>query len=489
MNKYLYIVILLVGVQSAYAWDWWPLAIRETVAASDTIGYSLEANAVSGTGRVAPFWIQTGRNGQIAASPHSGALTIGIEKTNQTDERWWDYDFALSLTGQLHSRIQSPDGGYQNVGRAYTNNLYAHVRLYIVDVTVGIKPLNYNSGDAQLTSGSLLFSGNARAMPRVTIGIDRWTAFPGLYGYLEIRGGVSQMLQWDDAYVTRALVHHKYIGARIGGKLPVQLIYQFHHVAQWGGYSPVYGDLGNDLKAFANAFLARSGGTMRMDQNNAQGNHIGEQQLALEVNIDGWHATAYWHQMFEDGPIRFMTHAMNVRDGLWGVNIQQDKWPFISSITYELLHTTDQSGPFHDKDGFIYGGNDNYYQNGIYQNGWAYYFRTLGTPFITSPVYNEDGAIETKNNRVWAHYAGIRGDIYGYRYRVVCSHARNYGTYASALSSRNTAWMVEVSKHVEKAWGLDFGLTLAGDVGNQFGNSFGAMLTVGKKGILKGNKE
>lgn len=485
MNKWLYIVILLLVAQSVCAWDWWPLPIRENASGSDSLCYRLELDAVSSTGRVAPFWLQSGRHGMVAAAAHSGNLTVGIEKSNASPERWWDYDFAVSVTGQLHSRLSGPDAQYAHVGRALTNDLYAHVRLYIVDVTVGIHPLSYNSGDALLTSGSLLFSGNARPMPRVTIGLDRWTAFPGLYGYVELRGGISQMLQWDDAYVTRGYVHHKFIGARLGGRLPVNISYTFHHVAQWGGYSPQYGDLGNDLHAFKNAFLAKGGGAMKMDQDNAQGNHIGEQQLALEVKAAGWHATAYWHQMFEDGPIRFIADAMNIRDGLWGINIRQDKWPFISSITYELLHTTDQSGPFHDKDGFIYGGNDSYYLNGVYQNGWNYFYRTIGTPFITSPVYNANGRIATTNNRVWAHYAGIRGDIYGYRYRVVCSHARNYGTYATPALSTNTAWMLEVSKHVEQAWGLDFSLTLAGDAGSQFGNTFGAMLSIRKIGLLK----
>lgn len=476
--------------QRAGAWDFWPLPMAEADVAQDTIGYVLEARAVSSSGQFAPFWLQTQRDGAVAASAHSGTLTAGVVKQATRPARWWDYDFGVTVTGQLHSRLPMvPDKTYERVGTAYTNSLYAHVRLYVFDVTAGVRRLSFNSADDELTMGSLLFSGNARPMPRVSVGIDRWTAFPGLYGYLELKGGIDHLWQCDDVYVTRGFIHHKYIGARVGGTLPVRLSYQFHHVAQWGGYSPTFGDLGNDLRAFLTAFKAGAGGSMANDQLNAQGNHIGEQQVALDVRVSDWTVTAYWHAMFEDGPIRFIGFGMNNRDGLWGVNIRQTRCPYIESVTYELAHTTDQSGPFHDRDGMIYGGADNYYQNSIYRNGWNYQYRTIGLPFITSPVYNVDGSIATRNNRILAHYVGVRGDVYGFRYRAVCSYVRNYGLYSvtsgTQLISTNTAWMLEVTKHVDEAWGLDFGLTLGGDIGAQFGNTFGAMVTITKRGILK----
>ncbi|MGN1240280.1 MAG: hypothetical protein ACI4TV_05335, partial [Paludibacteraceae bacterium] len=112
--------------------------------------------------------------------------------------------------------------------------------------------------------------------------------------------------------------------------------------------------------------------------------------------------------------------------------------------------------------------------------------RTLGNPFLTSPVYNADGTVYTQNSMVQAHFAGIKGDIYGFRYRLLCSYVRNYGNNnrTPQLQSTNTALLLEVQKHVEKAWGLDFSLSLAADIGNQFGNPFGAMLTIRKQGLI-----
>jgi hypothetical protein len=37
------------------------------------------------------------------------------------------------------------------------------------------------------------------------------------------------------------MLHHKFVGVRLGGGLPVRINYEFHHATQWGGVSPVYG--------------------------------------------------------------------------------------------------------------------------------------------------------------------------------------------------------------------------------------------------------
>jgi hypothetical protein len=150
------------------------------------------------------------------------------------------------------------------------------------------------------------------------------------------------------------------------------------------------------------------------------------------------------------------------------------------------MNTTDQSGPWHDRDGLCYGGNDLYYQNSVFCNGWNYFYRSMGTPFITSPIYNTDGTIYTLNSRVRLHHIGIRGDLWGVKYRLLCSYARNFGNdnVSKKLLSTNTATLLEVSKHIEKAWGLDFSLSISGDFGTQFGNQFGVMLAVRKQGII-----
>ena len=473
MNRRLYIVLLLVCCMPAGAWNWWPLPMAEEDTRRDSLYYAGEVSALSSSGEQAPSLLWHNSDGNIALHPHSGNLSLGIIKPATRPNRWYDYDFGVILTGRV-SGTQRNIPEPQIKGTGYFRELYAHVRLYIIDITAGIHPMRLDEEYADLSSGNLIISGNAHPIPRISIGIDRWTAFPGLFGYVEVKGGLTH--GWLDDHspvVSKTLLHYKYIGGRVGGKLPVNFSYEFHHVAQWGGYSTVYGDLGNNFAAWKNAFLVRSGGSMANDQINAQGNHIGFQQLALDVKGDGWKIHTYWQHINEDGPIHFMGYDCNVTDGLWGVNVTQHHWPFISGVTYEFLNTTDQSGPFHDKDGCVYGGADGYYGNSIYRQGWSYFGNIIGSPLLS-----------LTNNRVMAHHAGVRGDIYGYKYRVMVNHAENYGRYSAPKRSSNTAVLLEVKKLVPQAWGMEFGVALSGDFGTQYGNQFGAMITIRKQGLI-----
>ena len=452
-----------------YAWNWWPLPMAEPDTCRDSLLYVGTVRAVSSSGTQAPSLLWHNTNGEISQMPHSATICAGIIKPATRHSRWFDYDFGVVLSGRFGG-----GNGMTNDITGFFNELYAHTRLYIVDITAGIKPQYWGAGDAELSSGSLLFSNNAHPLPRISIGLDRWTAFPGLFGYVEVKGGLTHAWAGDNSeVVSGTFIHHKHIGGRIGGKLPVNISYEFHHAAQWGGYSTVYGDLGNDLQAFRATFLARSGGTMANDQLNAQGNHIAFQQLALDIKGKQWKVSAYWQVIQEDGPIERIGKTMNKADGLWGICAVQSRWPFIEGVTYEFLNTTDQSGPFHDRDGVVFGGADDYYHNGIYQQGWSYFGRILGSPLLT-----------IGNSRVRAHHAGIRGDIYGFKYRVIVNHAENYGRYSAPVRSSNTAVLLDVRRHIKEAWGMDFGLSIAGDFGTQYGNVFGAMICVSKRGMI-----
>ena len=469
------------------SWNWWPTGIQDSVpVGEDTLRYSLGLSAVASSGKFAPFWIQSNTNGDISSSPFSGNLSAGIYKEAVHPERWWDYDFGVQLTGRVQSKIAgSLFEPQQRIATGYFNLLYAHVRLYIFDITAGIKPMIYEAADTALSMGSMVFSGNSMPLPHITIGIDRYVPFPGCFGYFEIKGGLTHGWMTDNVYIKGGFLHHKFAALRFGGRLPVNISYEFHHAAQWGGVSPVYGDIGSDLRSFLNVLMARSGGVMPNDQLNAQGNHVGSQQLMLTGKGEGWQVSAYWQNFFEDN-FAFIGDGQNLTDGLWGISLKQTRWPFIQGVTYELMNTTDQSGPWHDRDGMCYGGADSYYRNSIFLNGWNYWYRSMGTPFITSPLYNADGTIYTLNSRVMVHHVGVRGDIYGFRYRVLASHAQNYGNDVTKrdMLSRNTSLLIEVQRHVEQAWGLDFGLKLSGDFGTQWGNQFGAQITISKRGII-----
>lgn len=465
----------------AQRWEWWPLAIGDSALHQDTLWYHASLSSLASDDAV-PFMLLHNQQGTISRKPYSANASIGISKTASNIGRWWDYSFGVQLAGRAANRPQEFTTDYIVPTwdfTAYFEQLWAHARLGIIDVTVGAKAIKQGSQSNYMSMGGLLFSANAHAIPRVSIGIDDYVAFPGLYGWLEIKGGLTHgWLDDDNRYVEKILLHHKFIGLRLGGKWPVKLAYEMHHAAQWGGYKIGQGgvanvDYGNTLKDWWNVLLFRSGGISLSDQLNAQGNHIGVQEVALSYEKDGWRAIAYWQSIFEDMSARFIGFGTNARDGLWGLNIQQKIWPFINECTYEFLNTTHQSGPLHDKDGLVFAGGDNYYTNSAYLGGWTYYGQIIGNPYL-----------QTNNNRVRAHFIGIAGDIKGYCYQIRASYVDNYGQYKAPTRSHNTALSLEVNKRFDKAWGLEVGLGLAGDLGTQYGNQMGGYIRIAKRGVL-----
>jgi hypothetical protein len=127
----------------------------------------------------------------------------------------------------------------------------------------------------------------------------------------------------------------------------------------------------------------------------------------------------------------------------------------------------------HDKDGLIFAGRDSYYHNSVYTQGWTYYNQIIGNPFL-----------QINNNRVRAHFLGLGGSIYGYNYRLITSHVNNYGSYQKPTFSSNHAILLEINKRFEKAWGLQFGATIAADLGTQYGNQWGALIRITKIGDI-----
>jgi hypothetical protein len=366
--------------------------------------------------------------------------------------------------------------------------LYAKARFLVFDLIVGAREEHLGNQDSTLSCGGLLISQNARPMPKIVIGIEHFTPVPFTRGFLEVKGALAQGWFSDNTYVRGLLLHQKYVYLKIGGNLPVHFQYGLDHVAQWGGNVPGLGQQPQSLSDLVKIFFGSSGGknSLVTDQINALGNHIISQSMRLDIDISDFQLGGYWQDLSEDGPIRFITGTMNVPDGLWGVTLRNKHFPFIKGIIYEYLNTTDQSGPYNDRDGIIYGGTDNYFNNGIYHNGWTYFSRTIGTPFITSPLYNKNGNVSIYNNRVQVHHIGLEGDVSGYSYKFLTSFSKNYGTYDNPFPTmiQNTSMMLEINKQFPKLSNILVGCSVGTDIGKLYGNSVGCMITIKKTGNL-----
>jgi len=443
-------------------------------AQNDTVKYDVSVLGVTSSGAYSPFWMNSKQYGKISYLPFSTSFLASVYKEFDSKNTFFQYGFKANALLQI-DKAQS---------KMYFHELYVKAQLLSVfDLVVGAREEQFGNQDSILSCGGLLFSQNARPMPKITIGIERFTAVPFTFGLLEIKGALVHGWFTDNINVENAFLHHKYGYLRLGGRSPVHIQYGLDHVAQWGGYIAGAGQQPTTFSAFKTIFFAGSGGTDALvtDQINALGNHIISQSMKLEANISDFDIHLYWQNVSEDGPIKLIWSALNRYDGLVGLSIRNKKFPIIKGFLYEFLNTQNQTGPFHDQDGIVFGGADGYFSNGVYISGWSYFSKTIGTPFIFNK-YN-DKYIQT-NNRVQVHHIAVEGDVFGYQYKLLSSFSKNYGTYTQPIMINNTSLLLEINKQFPKLSNVELGCTVGADFGKLYGNSVGALFSIRKTGNL-----
>ena len=204
MARLIHIVIIGVAlccIQPLIASKAWPLPMDSADVNSDSITYGASVQAVAASGDYAPFWFHSNRYGAVSGQPYSGQVSVCVAKELTRPCRWYDYSFGVEAIGQVDTKVSS----------LFFQQLYAHLRLYVIDITVGIKPETWGNQDEFLSSGGFLFSQNARPMPRITIGIDHYVPVPLTYGYLELKGGITHGWFTDNVYLKNSFLHHKFI--------------------------------------------------------------------------------------------------------------------------------------------------------------------------------------------------------------------------------------------------------------------------------------
>ncbi|MEI8084754.1 MAG: hypothetical protein WCG93_00930 [Paludibacter sp.] len=442
-------------------------------AQNDTIKYDLSALGVVSSGAYSPFWINSKQYGKISDQPFGTDVMVGMNKDFSSKKSLFDYGFKADALLQTDN----------NQSKVYFHELYAKARLSVFDLVVGAREEHLGNQDSTLSCGGFLFSQNSRPMPKISIGIEHFTAVPFTNGFLEIKGALTHGWFTDNNNAQNVFLHHKYGFFRLGGRHLFHFQYGLDHVAQWGGYIPGLGQQPTSFHDFKTIFLGGSGGSDALvtDQINALGNHILSQSMKFELKVSEFAMNLFWQNISEDGPIKIMWNSMNRYDGLVGFSIRNKNFPIVKGILYEFLNTQNQSGPFHDQDGIVYGGTDSYFANGVYTQGWSYFSRTIGTPFIFNK-YN-DKYIQT-NNRVQVHHFGIEGELSGYQYKAMSSFSKNYGTYSEPINIENTSVMLEVKKHFQKLSNIELGFTVGADFGKLYGNTVGVLFSIRKTGDL-----
>jgi hypothetical protein len=284
---------------------------------NNSISYLAEVSGVGSLSSAAPFWLQQGNNGISSSEAFSVSALLGLFKNVDYSNPKFDYGFQLTgfaLTDKQKTLFAPHQYSFQ-------------LHWQMIDLTIGAKAMQWGNHDRELSGGGLIFSSNARPMPRITLGIDEYYKVPITGGMIEIKGALSHGWFNDNGYIEDALLHHKFAALRLGGKTPIKFEYELHHMAQWGGNVAGIGQQPTGFNNFLRIFAAQGGGgdANISDQINTLGNHIVSQQLKITADFKQWHLGAYWQNISEDGPVRFITNTINIHDGLWGLSVKTIK--------------------------------------------------------------------------------------------------------------------------------------------------------------------
>ncbi|MDR3268301.1 MAG: capsule assembly Wzi family protein [Tannerella sp.] len=447
-----------------------------------------------------PFWITGNRYGIVPVAANNGYLQAGLFH-RQPLGGGWEWRAGLDMVACTPR--------YRSV---YVQQIYAALACRWLNLSIGSRSdYNYNQSlmNPVLSSGDMGISANARPVPEVNLSIPRFIALPGTGGWLQSKGNFAVGRSFDTDYlhafarpdqyfIKDMLWHHKSLYLRIKdtkNNAPVSMTLGLRHIAQWGGISSdPTADIRRQpqsLKDFIRIVLGKSGDEKATlsDRINVLGSHYGTYDFRLGYEKDKASVFVYYQHFFDDAS---GMEFKNAGDGLKGIQIDLPGFKYLNRIVLERLVTVNQSGPFHfiefdhNKYPGYGGGGDDYYNNGEYTSGHAYFNRSLGSPLLISPEYNTDGSLGFKHSRMYAWHLGTEGVLTNVvSYRLLVSAMESFGTpYVPTPAKRSdVSFTTDFHYRFRDSW--LFSASFAADRGSLLGNHVGFGVSVAKRGLIR----
>lgn len=491
-------------------------AVADAAEPFDSLHYRVELQASLSGGDHTPLWLNANKYGLSSLEKVNGYVRAGVARPLTADDgKKWGLGYGLDVALAHH----------------YTSTLvvqqaYAEGRWLKTTLTVGSKEYPMELKNNALSSGSQALGINARPIPQVRFALpDYWTV-PYTKNWLAVKGHLAYGKPTDDnwqkdfthqqnRYTEGALYHSKAGYLRFGPKnitfeLGLEMACQFGgKTFRMGGPQDdaVY-ENAQDLHSFWNALLPASGKDVTDNvYSNAEGNHLGSWVARLNFDYETWNLGLYADHFFEDNSSmvhvsyagygegnewdvkkdnRYFLH--DFKDWLLGTELKLKDVSWLNDIVVEYMYTKYQSGPlYHDHTPAMSEhicGKDNYYNHLLF-TGWQHWGMVMGNPFYLSPLYNEDGTIQVKNNRFTAWHLGLSGDPSArLHYRVLATWQRGYGNYHELFREpeENVSILAEASYRLQDGWLLKAALGM--DSGHIYGDNVGCQLTVVKTGLF-----
>ncbi|GGH32880.1 capsule assembly Wzi family protein [Sphingobacterium alkalisoli] len=403
---------------------------------------------------VVPFWMRSNQYGSVPLDGGSGSFVVRANKTYRQPGEW---------QGRKTDSISLWDWGYglearTNVGREINLQLidaHAKVRFAMFEVKAGrSKDVMGLNGDTLLTSGNFSVSGNALGVPKIDISIPEYYRLPWFGGLFSFKGnfanGYMGKMEIDKALFADqnsdtqqpTFLHQKSLYGRLAKPhWKLELYGGFNHQAQWGSEREVYGSK-YELSFIESLFhvavgKAYGGGGSGVPRSKV-GNHQGSLDLGASYNFGAISIMAYRQNFYDVGAL---SKLANIKDGLNGITLtnnqykQSDRLWDWDKVLVELFYSKDQAGYPWSKP--TKSGDEDYYNNFFYTEGWSYLNKGMGSPLIITAHTASEGQISYPkeyfiSNRVVAGHIGFSGHIHKWNLLTKLTYAKHYGTFSTS---------------------------------------------------------
>lgn len=386
-----------------------------------------------------------------------------------------------------------------NNSSLFFSQLYAQMKIWKIDISAGRKYEQVGLIDPILSSGNYSFSTNTLPIPKFQIASLGFIDVPFTKKLLALK------FNYADGYlgettanpfgrfvnIQHTYLHQKSLYGRIGKPhWKFQFFGGFAHQVMWGGEYQVW-PTDFQLSQKERYWAIISGGSWLSSR---VGNHVANLDIGFSVTSNNYNWTFYRQNIVEDGSL--YRGLSNIGDGLNGVEVKvklrKKNNLKLDKIIVELLHTYNQGGETLD---FATGrfGADNYFNHYLYQQGWSYLNRTIGTPFITPMVdtnehlQQDNENVFTNNNRILLLHFGLQGTCYEkYSFIAKFSFSKNAGTYTIPFYPRANQFssIIEIKTPTKVLKGGEWFGSLATDIGSLLPNRIGIFVGYRKSGYL-----
>lgn len=501
----------------------------------------VQSSIISASGDNAPFWLVTNRNGVSSLDTQNGYVRYGmlVDGTIGNSGNWkcssgFDFKIGYNQINDISIQQLYADVSYKwltlSIGqKERTAEMRHFCHIYGIDnKAMCLFPNLSLDAVTDLGTGGLVYSNNALPVPQLRLEVPEYVSIFGRDTWIKLRGHIAYGMFLDHnfqadftaknpnaRYTKKVLYHSKALFMKFGKpeKFPLEVEGGLEMYSQFGGdiYTHAKGkymSMPSGVNDFFKALIPGSGDstTPYAEQSNMSGNHIGNWHLAFTLHTRPFDIRLYGEHMFEDfSQLFFFEYQSNSegnrevvyypwRDIMIGISVKNKSrfLKFISNISYEYMSTYDQSGACYNDPGPHYkeqmDGWDNYYNHAIY-SGWHNFGMAMGNPLVFSPLYNTDGALEFKGNRVKSHHVGVNGGFGRKKelmYRLMYTYSENWGTYLNPFNEKRytTSLLADIIYSPSgKTWYLS--TSLAHDRSNYIGKNTGVMVSFVKVGLLK----